>query len=284
MGSTGQSSLTLPHVAESAAKARGSGLLIQAVGYHCPNLRDDVETVQHLLNLNGHRFGLARPLEPDGICGGKTMDTIRDFQRGVLEVPEASGLIRPGDLTLQSLCREIPVSFGETVLSLTFLRAGQATIRSLINPIAETMTRYAIDTPLRKAHFLAQIGHESGELRFRKELADGKAYEKREDLGNILEGDGPRFRGRGLIQLTGRLNYTRYRDACGIDVVERPELVATDDRLCTDVAGWFWERHGLNKYADNDDLEKITRVINGGLNGLADRKRLLMRAGTLLEV
>ncbi|MEN6441774.1 MAG: glycoside hydrolase family 19 protein [Syntrophobacter sp.] len=266
----------------SAITTRGARLLTEAVGYRCPNQREDVETVQRLLNLNGSRFGMPQPLKPDGAFGEKTLDALRAFQEIVLSLSGPGCMIQPGDMTLQSLCGEIPDSFGETILAFIFLHANEIAIEGMAHPIAETMARYGIDTPPRQAHFLAQIGHESGELHFREELADGTAYERRRDLGNTQRGDGPRFKGRGLIQLTGRSNYTHYREACRVDVLERPELVATDDRLCTDVAGWFWDRHKLNAHADRDDLEKITRVINGGLNGIENRRRLLNRARALL--
>jgi len=277
----------VPHNTGTTATAvttRYTRLLNEPVGAGCPNHHDDVETLQRLLNLNGPRFGLNQRLTLDGVFGRKTIDALSAYQRTVLCSPEPSGTVQPGDTALRSLCRGIPGSFGKTVLCLIFLHADETAIQNMTPPIDATMTRYGIDTPLRQAHFLAQIGHESGELRFREELAEGTAYENRPDLGNTRPGDGPRYKGRGLIQLTGRSNYSQYCRACGVDVLERPELVATDDNLCADVAGWFWDRHKLNSHADRDDLEKITRVVNGGLNGLANRRRLLNRAGTLFGI
>jgi predicted chitinase len=150
--------------------------------------------------------------------------------------------------------------------------------------IAATMSRYAIDSPLRQCHFLAQIGHESGELRYREEIASGAAYEGRRDLGNTQRGDGARFKGRGLIQLTGRANYARYDAARGLDglLLREPGRVAFDFELCCDVAGWYWASRDLNRWAEQDDLVKVTRLINGGTNGLADRQRLLVRAKHVL--
>lgn len=111
------------------------------------------------------------------------------------------------------------------------------------------------------------------------EIASGDAYEGRADLGNTQPGDGPRFKGRGLIQLTGRANYKAYGDAIGIDLLDADgcRRVATDPNLAVDVACWFWETRGLNALADQDDVRAITRRINGGLNGLADRERQLAR-------
>ena len=122
------------------------------------------------------------------------------------------------------------------------------------------------------------------------ELASGKAYEGRKDLGNTQSGDGMRYKGRGLIQLTGRANYTECQKTSSlvaelnVDVVLNPDLIAKDDQLCADVASWFWDRRELNSLADRDNLDAITQRIYGGLNGLSDRRRLLIRSKTLLGI
>lgn len=155
-------------------------------------------------------------------------------------------------------------------------------IAALGPALIQTMRKYGINTPLRKAHFLAQVGHESGQLRYREELASGDAYDTRTDLGNTpaRDGDGRKYKGRGLIQLTGKANYAAYDRHLGLGgiLVSSPGRVATDPVLCCDVAGWFWSSRGLNLYADQDRLAAITRRVNGGLNGLADRDRLLKAA------
>ena len=152
--------------------------------------------------------------------------------------------------------------------------------------IAEAFTRYGITTPLRIGHALAQLLHESARLRYTEEIASGAAYEGRIDLGNTERGDGRRFKGRGLIQLTGRHNYTRYtnyrRTAFreDVDFVENPQLVSELPHAA-DVFGWFWSvEKNLNRYADQGDtqLRLITRRINGGYNGYADRKSIFMKA------
>lgn len=148
--------------------------------------------------------------------------------------------------------------------------------------LEETCIRFGIDTTLRKAHFLAQVAHESREGRYMEEIASGAAYEGRADLGNTQPGDGRRFKGRGLIQLTGRFNYIAYSLArYGDDrAVRNPEMVARlpDAALA---AGWYWRVRGINALADRDDLEAVTRRVNGGLNGLEDRRRCLARAKRL---
>ena len=129
----------------------------------------------------------------------------------------------------------------------------------------------------RIAAFLAQIGHESGGLRYTVELASGRAYEWRKDLGNVNPGDGVRFKGRGWIQLTGRHNYRQAGKAIGIDLEANPDLAA-DHKYLGLLAAWFWNSRNLNFWADRGDFTKITRLINGGLNGYSDRHNYWQRA------
>jgi putative chitinase len=146
---------------------------------------------------------------------------------------------------------------------------------------APTLARYAIDTPLRAAHFLAQIAHESDGFCTTEEYADGRAYEGRRDLGNIDPGDGPRYKGRGLIQLTGRMNYALTGKELGLDLVGNPLLV-NDPITYLLVACNFWTRLRINTACDADDLYEVTRLVNGGLNGLDSRLAYLTRAKTLV--
>lgn len=258
--------------------------LAGTVGFRQTNQRDDVETIQRLLNLNAAGFGLDPLLKPDGIFGTKTTEAVRGFQQKMIGMAEGDGCVQPGDATLRALCATLPGALDAVLLQFIFLAAAEDALAALAAPIIDTMQRHDITTPLRAAHFIAQIGHESGELRYREEIASGAAYEGRRDLGNTQPGDGRRYKGRGLIQLTGRANYAEYSKTSGldVDVVAEPARVATDDRLCVDVAGWYWSRREINALADRDDLEAVTRRINGGLNGLADRRRLLGRAKALL--
>lgn len=149
--------------------------------------------------------------------------------------------------------------------------------------LTATMDEFHIDTPKRQAAFLAQVGHESGSLVYTRELADGTAYEGREDLGNIHPGDGPKYRGRGLIQLTGRANYTALTSAFNIDLLSNPEQLEQPE-LATRSAGWFWSKHGLNSFADGDKFFALTKAINGGYNGGDDRLAFWLRARKALEV
>jgi len=145
-----------------------------------------------------------------------------------------------------------------------------ARISAFIQPLIDAMEEFGITTPARRSAFLAQVAHESGELRYTRELADGSAYEGRPDLGNTEPGDGPRFRGRGLLQVTGRNNYGRCGIALGLELLEHPELLEVPGGACRS-AGWFWRGHGLNEAADRNRFGTITRTINGGYTHLDER-------------
>ena len=147
------------------------------------------------------------------------------------------------------------------------------------------MVRFQIVGAKRVAAFVAQIGHESGQLVYVREIWGPTAaqlrYEGRADLGNTVTGDGSRYRGRGLIQITGRANYAACGDALGVDLINQPELLEQPQYACLSAA-WFWATKGLNTLADAGEFETITRRINGGLNGQADRLKLWAKATKLL--
>ncbi|TLG93159.1 glycoside hydrolase family 19 protein [Pseudomonas edaphica] len=149
-------------------------------------------------------------------------------------------------------------------------------------PVLNTaMGRYGIVGTLRVSAFIAQVGHESGQLRYVREIwgptAQQLGYEGRADLGNIVKGDGSKFRGRGLIQITGRGNYAACGEALGLDLISKPELLELPQWAAASAA-WFWKSNGLNNLADNGEFVKITRRINGGLTGQDDRLALYERA------
>ena len=147
-----------------------------------------------------------------------------------------------------------------------------------VEPLNATMDEFEISANVaRETHFLAQVAHESGGFNYVRELASGEAYEGRSDLGNNEIGDGVRFKGRGLIQITGRDNYISCGDALGVDLVAEPERLEQPD-LAARSAGWFWDSRNLNKLADLGDARAITKKINGGINGLQDRLTYLQLA------
>lgn len=148
-------------------------------------------------------------------------------------------------------------------------------------PLTNAMAEFGIDTAQRQAAFIAQVAHESGSLKYVREIADGSAYEGRADLGNSSSGDGVKFKGRGLIQITGKANYR----ACGIglslDLIAFPHLLEEPINACRSAA-WFWNSRGLNHFADNDYFGALTKRINGGFNGLDDRIQHWLRARKIL--
>lgn len=174
-------------------------------------------------------------------------------------------------------------------------------------PLSETCSAYDIDSPARQSHFIAQCAHESAGFRllveslrysaaallqtwprrFTPEQAIDFAFDQQRiaervyggRLGNGIEGtgDGYRYRGRGLIQVTGRGNYRQAGRALSLDLETSPELLEVPQFAALS-AGWFWQAHGCNELADEDDLDSITRKINGGTNGMADRASWLAQA------
>ncbi|MEL6438537.1 MAG: glycoside hydrolase family 19 protein [Cyanobacteria bacterium J06621_8] len=177
--------------------------------------------------------------------------------------------------------------------------AGTNTVKNRIEAftpgVNATFEKYQINTNLRMAHFLAQVMHESGGFKWLRELwgptAQQKSYEppfsKARELGNRDKGDGFKYRGRGLIQLTGKYNYKKLTDEIGtdfnVDFVSQPNLVETTPYAVL-AAGWYWDRNNINQWADQDDLRKVTKSINGGFNGLEDRRKFLKRAKLVLKV
>lgn len=147
-------------------------------------------------------------------------------------------------------------------------------------PYINTFTiEYAMDTYEILCAFLAQIGHESGQLRYVEEISSGKAYENRKDLGNIRKGDGVMFKGRGLIQITGRTNYTSLSKDSDIDFVANPNLLK-EPVYAVFSAFWFWKKHNLNRFStlNETDFKTLTRKINGRLNGYESRRQLWKQA------
>jgi putative chitinase len=190
--------------------------------------------------------------------------------------------------------------------------AKEDNLNTYLPAINNFLHAFDINTPLRLAHFIAQIAHESGSFNYKSENLNYSAkslvavfgkyfdsekaekyarqpekiancvYAERMGNGEEEKGDGWMYRGRGLIQLTGRENYCAAAKAIGLSLEENPDQVAEDPSVAVQVAAWYWQSHKLNKYADDDDLRQITRRINGAYNGLEDRALFLERAKSVL--
>ena len=169
-----------------------------------------------------------------------------------------------------------------TVQQLLLILPNAGSVAGVFVPVLNTaMNRFQIVGAKRVAAFIAQIGHESGQLKYVKEIwgptkAQAK-YEGRADLGNTVKGDGFKYRGRGLIQITGRANYVECGEALGLDLINQPELLEKPQLACMSAA-WFWASRGLSTLADAGSFSKITSRINGGQNGAADRQALYDKA------
>jgi len=181
-----------------------------------------------------------------------------------------------------------------------------------IDALNKVLPENKIDTPLRVCHFLAQIIHESGHLRYNSEnlnysasalksvfkkyfptdeLANkyarqpekiaNRVYANRMGNGNEASGDGWKMRGRGLIQLTGYDNYKKCGEYFNIDLIKTPDLLLVPEYSIKS-ACWYWNTRKLNDLADKDDIIGITKKVNGGLNGIESRKEILGRAKNIL--
>lgn len=154
-------------------------------------------------------------------------------------------------------------------------------ITDLSNFAEKYFVKYKINTYLRICHFLAQAAHESDGFKTLTEYASGKGYEGRKDLGNTQAGDGVRFKGRGIFQLTGRSNYSTMSKTLGIDLSGHPELAATGE-VSLQTALEYWNTRSLSVFADKDDIKSITKKINGGYNGLDSRMTYLSIAKNII--
>ena len=191
--------------------------------------------------------------------------------------------------------------------------ASDANIAKYLSALNDEISNFGINTKLRAAHFIAQLAHESGSFKYTsenlnysakalrsvfgkyfpsEELAEAYArkpekianrvYASRMGNGDEASGEGWKYRGRGLIQLTGKDNYTQCGKATQMDLVENPDQLADNADAAVAAAGWFWDMRGLNAYADQDDIKAITKRINGGYNGLEDREKYLTNAKKVL--
>lgn len=173
-------------------------------------------------------------------------------------------------------------------LKMCFPNASQKRVDHCVDAINRTLLEYGANTPRRCSYFLAQIGHESGELLYTEEIASGAAYEGRLDLGNTQPGDGKKYKGRGLIQVTGKSNYILCGLALDLPLLENPELLSSMPYAALS-AGWFFSNNNLWPLCDSGNFRILSYRINGGKepkdpNGWADRLRLLKNCEQVLGI
>ena len=174
----------------------------------------------------------------------------------------------------------------EDQLKIIMIGITDERVKRYISYLNAAMAEFQINTAERIAAFLAQISHESGCLKWMEEIASGKDYEGRKDLGNIHPGDGVKFKGRGPIQLTGRSNYEKAGKALNLDLINNPDT-ADDPDVGFRTAGWFWTEKKLNQYSDRPSklsFQRQTKLINGGFNGWDSRWNYYKRACKVLNV
>ncbi len=228
----------------------------------------------------------------------------------VLKIPdlEEEGGTAPG-----SGAAGAGVTLTSDQLQQIMTKASKADIEKYLQPLNDELPAFQINTPLRLAHFIAQVAHESGSFRYSAEnlnfsaealrevfgkyfptdeLAEeyarkpekiaNRVYGNRMGNGDEASGDGWKYRGRGLIQLTGHDNYARCGQAIGLNLEEEPDRVADDPTISVKAVGWFWQSNNLNSLADADDVRAVTKRINGGYHGLKERTAFLERAKSVL--
>jgi putative chitinase len=163
---------------------------------------------------------------------------------------------------------------------------GQSERPDIVQAVADNFNQFApsygVDTDLRICHFIAQAALETDDFHTLTEYASGSAYEWRQDLGNTQVGDGPRYKGRGIFQLTGRANYASMSAKLGVDLVNNPDLAASP-KYAVIIAFEYWKSRNLNPLADLDNVIAITERINGGHNGLAERTNYLRMMKSLIK-
>jgi predicted chitinase len=213
------------------------------------------------------------------IYAGARLRLVDSFEAGPRR-PSPSHPSSPATAS-QSVSGPAPTGPGAGVTQAQLLKImpnlGADKARQYLPFLNQAMAEQGITTEPRKEMFLAQLAHESGGLRYMEEIASGAAYEGRRDLGNTQPGDGRRYKGRGPIQLTGRANYREVGRALGLDLEGNPQLAASP-AVGFRIAAYFWKSRGLNALADSGNFREVTRRINGGYNGLADREMYWARA------
>lgn len=234
-----------------------------------------VEKLQNTLRALGHSA------PSNGHYDRRTERAVKDFQKS--NNIEENGLVGPTTFGAMETNLKDVAKNGITVSELRRIMPNLSAAKAAkyLPYINQAMAEFGINTKKRQAAFLAQIAHETGELRHMEEIASGRAYEWRRDLGNVYRGDGVRFKGRGAFQLTGRANYRSAGKALGLNLIKNPKRAADPDTAFR-IAGWYWKKNGLARLADKGYFHSITKRINGGYNGKWDRYKYYKRALNVL--
>lgn len=265
-------------LASLEARADTAGIPEGALGIGARG--SEVVDAQNMLNAQG-AF-----LNPDGRFGQATAAAVREFQEvngmppsGSIDTSTATMLENPEAKPIydRTFAQGAPGHVNEAQLREIVPGLNPALAREVVPLLNRTLEDAGATTPKRAAAMIAQLAHESAGFTRLVEASSGRQYEGRKILGNVEKGDGARFRGRGWAQLTGRYNYTEASKALGIDLVNNPELAA-DPVVSSKVAAWFWQDRNLNSYADDRNLSGQTYRLNGGQNGMADRRAHYRRA------
>lgn len=221
-------------------------------------------------------LGLLSSDDIDGIYGSPTQNAFAQFKKATNQGdPDKLG---PGSAKLLIELKELLGSNGLLSKAQAESIYGRAIQPHQLKDLNDCLNRFGINTPARMRHFLSQTAHESGGLKWMKELASGSAYEGRKDLGNNRPGDGPRYKGAGVIQLTGRSNYQAFSD-----FIHDPKVMNGVDYVSTTYpfssAGFWWHRNNMNDLCDRGgSVEQVTKRVNGGIRGLAERKAYYQKA------
>lgn len=234
----------------------------------------------HQVQTSLKDFGLLPSAGVDGIFGPRTQAAFFEFKKATHQSDPDN--IGPGSAKLLIELKELPG--GRNLMTAAQSKAiyGNPISDNQLKDLNNCLNRYQIITPARMRHFLSQTAHESGGLRWMKELANGSSYEGRRDLGNTQSGDGARYKGAGVIQLTGRANYQAFAN-----FIKDPKVMQGCNYVASTYpfssAGFWWMNNHMNALCDSGaSVEQVTKRVNGGYNGLADRKAYYQKACNII--
>lgn len=221
-------------------------------------------------------LGLLSQDGTDGIYGSQTKNAFVQFKQVTNQKdPDKLG---PGSAKILIELKELPGGGGLFSKAQAEEIYGRSIQVHQLKDLNDCLNRFQINTPARMRHFLSQTAHESGGLQYMEEIADGADYENSAELGNTQPGDGPRYKGVGVIQLTGRFNYQAFSD-----FIDDPKVMNGVDYVSTTYpftsAGFWWHNNDMNELCDRGaSVGEVTKRVNGGYNGLEHREAYYQKA------